>query len=428
MYPYVKGAVLYETPSGYRIFLVHHNKKVKINENVKKILSFCDGVHEEEEVITCISESMGVSREEAEDSYRKISKIFSDRGILLYSKTPHIHPVPHRPQVLDPPFEMAYMELTHRCNLKCRHCYNAAGNAEELPTEEWLKIIDELHRCGCLRVYLTGGEPFLHKGFFDILEYARSKLLAVGVLSNGTVLDEYTAEKMKKAGVFVLHVSVDGPNAYIHDEFRGVKGSFEKTMNAIRIGLDFGLHIRVTLCVHRKNLTEGKPMVALMEKAGVTEYNFTPVMKSFREGESAITPEEYKEFNERLPKKERITVYAPQYVRNCGIGYKECVIHPDGTVGLCPPFGAEGPVLGDLKKNRFDTIWDSPLLKKLRSIDALKDEKCGKCLHVSYCLGGCMANTYYITGFITCGNPYACSDYSVLSQSQVEVIELKETL
>lgn len=428
MYPYVKDAVLYKIPLGYRIFLARRNKKVKINKNVEKILSFCDGVHEEEEVIACISKNMGVSREEAEDSYRKTSRIFLDRGVLKYSKTPRVYPVLYRSQILDPPFEMAYMELTHRCNLKCKHCYNAAGNAEELPTKEWLKIIDELHRCGCLRVYLTGGEPFLHKGFFDMLEYARSKSLAVGVLSNGTSLDEYTVKKLKKAGIFVLHVSVDGPNAHIHDEFRGVKGSFEKTMNAIRMGLAFGIHVRVTLCVHKKNFKEGKAMIALMETAGVTEYNFAPVMKSFREEESAITPEEYREFNETLPKKEKITMYAPQYVRNCGIGYKECVIHPDGTVGLCPPFGTEGPVLGDLKKDRFDIIWDSPILKKLRSIDAFKDEKCGKCPHVSYCLGGCMANTYNVTGAITCGNLYKCSEYMNLSQSQIEVIELRETL
>lgn len=426
VYPYVDDAVLYKTPLGLRIFLAQYSKKLKINKNVEKILSFCDGVHEEKEVITGIVGAMGVSRKEAEESYKKTSKLFSDRGVLKYRETPYLHPVKYRQKILDPPFEMAYAELTYRCNLKCKHCYNAAGDKTELSTEEWMKIIDEIYRCGCLRFFLTGGEPLLHDGFFDILEYARSKPLAVGVLTNGTLLDEYMVKRMKELGVHGLHFSVDGPDDHIHDEFRGVEKSFEKTLNAIRIGLNLGFRIGVTLCVHRKNLREGKNLVNLMETMGVTEYNFTPVIKSFREEENAITPEEYKEFIEGLPKREKITVYAPQYARNCGIGYKECIIHPDGAVGLCPPFGAEGPVLGDLKKDTFDKIWESPILKKLRSIDVFKDEKCGKCPHVSYCLGGCMAHTYYLTGVITCGSPYKCSYYSVFSQP--DVIELKETL
>jgi radical SAM protein with 4Fe4S-binding SPASM domain len=424
VYPYVDDAVLYDTDLGPRIFLAQDSKKLKINKNVKEILSFCDGVHEESEVISAIVEAMCVSRKEAEESYKKTSKIFSDGGVLKYRETPCLHPVKTRQKILDPPFEMAYAELTYRCNLECKHCYNAAGDTYELSTKEWMKIIDEIYRCGCLRFFITGGEPLLHDGFFDIVEYARRKPLAVGVLTNGTLLDEYTVKKMKELGVSGLHFSVDGPDSYIHDEFRGVEKSLEKTLNAIRIALNSHLRVGVTLCVHRKNLREGENLVNLMETMGVTEYTFTPVIKSFREEESAITPEEYKEFVEGLPKKEK-TVYAPQYARNCGIGYKECVIHPDGTVGLCPPFGVKGPVLGDLKKDSFDTIWESPILKRLRSIDAFKDEKCGMCPHVRYCLGGCMAQTYYVTGVITCGSPYRCSYYSTFSH--VDVIELKET-
>ncbi|MBU7018864.1 MAG: radical SAM protein [Theionarchaea archaeon] len=425
MYPYVDDAVLYDTDLGPRVFLAQDNRKLKINKNVKEILSICDGVHEEKEVINAIKDGMGVSPEEAQESYRKTSSIFSDRGILKFRKTPRVYPVKTRPNILDPPFEMAYAELTYRCNLACKHCYNAAGGTHELSTEEWIKIIDEIYRCGCLRLFITGGEPLLYDGFFDIVLHARRKPLAVGVLTNGTLLDETMVGRMKDMGVNGLHFSVDGPNNYIHDEFRGVEKSFEKTLNAIRITLNSGLRASVTLCIHRNNLREGQNLVNLMETMGVTEYTFTPVIKSFREEECAITPEEYKEFIDGLPKKEK-TVYAPQYVRNCGIGFKECVIHPDGTVGLCPPFGVEGPVFGDLKKDSFDIIWESPILKRLRSIDAFRDEKCGTCPHVRYCLGGCMAQMYYINGVITCGNPYRCSYYSMLSH--VDVIELKETL
>ena len=427
MYPHVENAVLYKTSLGPRIFLVHHDRKLKINSNVEKILSFCDGTREEKDVVTCIK-TMGVSLKEAEESYTKTKKIFTDMGVLHCRETAHVHPVAYRQKILDPPFEMAYAELTYRCNLTCKHCYNAHGNKNELSTEEWKKIIDEIHRCGCLRLFLTGGEPLLHEGFFDIVKYAHRKLIAVGVLTNGTLLDEHTAQEMKHAGVHLLHFSIDGPTASIHDEFRGVEGSFEKTLRAVKIGLELGFRIKVTVSVHRNNIGEGKNLCHFMEARGITEYNFAPVIKSFREEEHSITPREYREFIDGLPKKNEITVYAPQYVKNCGIGYKECIIHPDGTVGLCPPFGAEGPILGDLKKDSFDMIWNSPFLESLRSIDAFKDEPCGACSHVRYCRGGCMAHTYYATGVIACGSPYTCSYYDTISESHVTIIEMKEPL
>ena len=427
MYPYVEDAVLYETPLGHRVFLATHDKKMKINKNVETILSYCNGVTEEKGVVDLITREMESSPEEAWESYRKISDIFSEKGVLKYSDTPHEHPLVYRPRILNPPFEMAYLELTYRCNLQCMHCYNAAGDAKELDTQEWKNVIDVLFDCGCLRVFLTGGEPLLHEGFIDILEHARSKYMAVGVLTNGVLLDDETAERMKRRGVTSLHFSVDGPAAFIHDEFRGVKGSFEKTRAAVQLALSKGLRVKVTTCIHRKNLEEGENLVNLMNTLGITEYNFVPVIKSFRKEENAVTPEEFVEFLKTLPQKERVTLYAPQYVKNCGIGYKECVIHPDGTVGLCTPFGAEGPVLGDLKTDKFTDIWNTPFLQELRTIDAFNHEKCGNCPHVKYCLGGCMANTFYVTGDITCGSPYACARYSVLPCS-IDVIETQETL
>jgi len=57
MYPFVDDAILYNTAAGPRIFLAQYNRKLKINKNVEKILSFCDGVHEESEVITAIGDA-----------------------------------------------------------------------------------------------------------------------------------------------------------------------------------------------------------------------------------------------------------------------------------------------------------------------------------------------------------------------------------
>jgi len=421
MYPYTKDAVMYETPRETWIFLVDQDKKVKIEKNAETVLSFCNGLREEKEVIDTIVHQMGVSHQEAEELYRKIRKPFSEKGVLHYSNTPQEHPVVYRPQVLDPPFEKAYLELTH-CNLTCRNGHHT--DEEELSVDEWKDTIDELFDCGCLKLSLTG-EPLLYEGFFEIVHYAREKPLTISVYTNGLLPDRKTAHRMKKMGVSSVYFSVGDPTAAIHDEFKRDTKSFDKTVAAIKTAQSEGLQIKITIHIHRKNLNKGEALKNFMNTLGVTEYTFAPVIRSLREKDYAITPAEYAAFLESLPGNKTIKKVTQPHVKPCRMGYTECVIHFDGTVGLCPPFDIHGPLLGDLTTDLFVDVWNSPFLQRLRRFDTFTRKKREKDPHMCSWLDRCIAQTYYMAEVVTCGGFYGVGCHRLC---QIEALRKKETL
>ena len=420
MYLYIKDAVMYETPRGAWIFLVDQDKKLKIEKNAETVLSFCNGLRKEKEIINTIFHQMGVSHQEAEELYRKIRKAFSEKGVLHYSNTPKEYPVVYRPRVLDPPFEKAYLELIYH-DPTCKNGHHT--NGEGLSVDEWKDAIDELFDCGCLNLSLTG-EPLLHEGFFEIVNHAREKPLAISVYTNGLLPDRKTAHRMKKTGVSSVCFSVDGPTAAIHDEFKRVTGSFDKTVAAIKTAQSEGLQTKITMHIHRDNLNKGKVLKTLMDTLGVTEYTFAPVIKSLREENYAITPAEYAGFLESFSRNKTIQIAQP-HVKPCNMGYTECVIHFDGTVGLCPPFDIHGPPLGDLTTDLFFDVWNSPFLQRLRRFDALTCGECEKCPHVCSWLDRCIARTYYMGEVVTCGGFYGVGCHRLY---QIEALRKKETL
>jgi radical SAM protein with 4Fe4S-binding SPASM domain len=405
MYPYLNDAILYTTSEGSRVFSAQYNKKIIITPVEEEILSLCTGMHTEKEIIQLTGKSLKCTVEKAKKVYQGINTKFLQEKILKVSKTKKAHPV-YRSR-LDPPFETAYIALTYKSNLSGDNGNNQDG--EELYVSEWKDAIQELVDCGCLRIFLIGGEPLLYKGVYDIIEYARSKVLAVGIITNGTLLDTDTVHKMVKWGVCLLHFRVEGHTFAIHDKYKSA-GSFEKVQTAIKTALGAGITVKVTLLVNKNTLTKGNDFIALMKSLGVIDYDFKPVMESFREDGVSITPDEYKMFYEGLPLPlpQDTEITETQKVKP-RIDSTECLIHPDGTVGLCPPFGTTETIIGDLITEPFVDIWNSSLFKELRDIDAFIHETCGKCPYIAYCLGECMVKMYYLTGEITCGSPFACS-------------------
>src|SRR3989344_8123837 len=95
---------------------------------------------------------------------------------------------------------LCVFHITNKCNLRCKHCYADAGDKlkNELSLEEIKKTIDDLHDLGTQYIILSGGEPLIHKNFFDILGHCNEKKMHSMITSNGTLLDDKTAKKLKK--------------------------------------------------------------------------------------------------------------------------------------------------------------------------------------------------------------------------------------
>ena len=139
---------------------------------------------------------------------------------------------------------------TPACNLSCSHCYAAyAGEQKVLSTEQALAVIDDLAAFGAPVLLFSGGEPFARPDIRTLAAYAKEKGLRVTFSTNGTLIDNATADWLRDLGVAYVGISIDGTEA-IHDAFRRRPGAYQLALDAIRRlrarGVKVGLRVTMT--------------------------------------------------------------------------------------------------------------------------------------------------------------------------------------
>jgi len=159
-----------------------------------------------------------------------------------------------KPFVPGAPFQVVW-DLTYACNLKCKHCYATAGKSlsDELTTEEALELIDRLERLGVTIIAFSGGEPLVRKDVFELTRYASEKGIYTAVATNGTLITEETAKKMKESGVGYVQISLDGVKE-THEAFRGIKGCFDRTVEGIKNAVKAGLFVNVSMTLRTSTI------------------------------------------------------------------------------------------------------------------------------------------------------------------------------
>ncbi len=127
---------------------------------------------------------------------------------------------------------IAVFNSTKKCNLKCQHCYSSSDKSlsdVELNTNQAIDLLEQLKEANCPVVLFSGGEPLLRGDLFELLDYAKKIGLRTVISTNGTLIDERTAEKLAGVDIGYVGVSLDGPKQ-LHDKFRGVDGCFDRTI------------------------------------------------------------------------------------------------------------------------------------------------------------------------------------------------------
>ncbi|MDP2941275.1 MAG: SynChlorMet cassette radical SAM/SPASM protein ScmF [Candidatus Omnitrophota bacterium] len=331
------------------------------------------------------------------------------------------------------PLRMLYLYLTKGCNMRCRHCWIAPGFQSEerqypsLPLELFGQIINEAVPLGLRSVKLTGGEPLLHPAVGTIIDRIREKKLRLTVETNGTLLTPGLAHQLAAAKAFVS-VSVDGPTAEVHEQMRGVKGSFEKALEGIRNLCVAGLKPQVIMSLIRANAPYIEQTVRLAISLGVRSMKFNPVLPIARGRELSAKSEILsareslsigRQIEESLSKTVPISlIYSfPPAFRSLGsmfetgrAGCAQCNIFEilgvlgDGSYALCG-IGETIPelVFGNARQDRLSDIWrDAPMLARIRElIPGHLKGVCAQCLLRNRCLGQCIAQNYYSTFDLT---------------------------
>ncbi len=304
--------------------------------------------------------------------------------------------------------------VTRKCNLKCSHCYINAASGEytdELNTEESKRLIDQISEVSRPLLILSGGEPLLRKDVFELIQYGTQKGLRMGLGSNGALIDNDVAKKLKEAGIKTVSISLDSPVPEHHDEFRGVKGSWQKAVNAIKALRDNDVLVQVNTTLTQQNYNEIDDIMSLAEKLGVENFHLFFLVPTGRGKKIAdITPAMYEnmikttfaktarhKLNVRpscAPQFMRIAkdmnLDMRQWIRGCIAGLYYCRVYPNGEITPCPYLPVK---LGNIREKSFKDIWfNSDIFKALRDFNTLKG-KCGACEYRSLC-GGCRARAY----------------------------------
>ena len=194
----------------------------------------------------------------------------------------------HFSELLNRPFarpQWVYISLSHNCTYNCRMCgVVKILKGYELPAEMVKKSLDEIYRWGWgSTVLFTGGEPFLRKDIFELIEHSVKRDLKTEIVSNGSLMTQGLARKIMRSGLNNVAISLDGAKESTHDNIRE-KGSFKKAITAVKTLVqekaktDRGPQISVWTTIMKENVTELFDIAPLVRGLGAECLVYHPVI------------------------------------------------------------------------------------------------------------------------------------------------------
>ncbi len=337
------------------------------------------------------------------------------------------------------PFTIAW-EVTRACAYACVHCRADAQPQRhplELSTEEGFQLIDRLAAFGNHPILIfTGGDPMMRRDLFELIAYATEKGLRCSLTPTATALaTKERLQKARDAGIRRIALSLDAPRPAVHDDFRKVAGSWQRTMDILHRAHDVGLSVQVNTTVAKHNADILPEMVPFIEEVGAVQWSVFFLVPTGR-GQIGwmISPEAHErifnwlyDLSQEAPFDIKATA-APMYRRvaiqrkraelgedaaisfqGAGFQYADGLNRPtkgvnDGNgflfishLGNIEPSGFLPLVAGNVRKDDVvDVYRNHPIFTDLRNPDKLKG-RCGVCEFRDVC-GGQRGRAYGVTG------------------------------
>jgi radical SAM protein len=196
-------------------------------------------------------------------------------------------------------------EATQACDLACKHCRAQAQpipHPQQLTTAEGMKLIDQIADLHVPIFVLTGGDPLKRADIFDLVRYANGKGVHTALAPSATpLLTREAIFAAKEAGVVRLSVSLDGSTGAIHDTFRGVDGTYERTRLAVQYANEAGLPIQVHTTVSRHNIHDLDNIARLLTDWKIAMWNvFLLVPVGRGKTEDLLTGEDFERVFEKI--------------------------------------------------------------------------------------------------------------------------------
>lgn len=319
-------------------------------------------------------------------------------------------------------------ELTLACNLRCVHCGSRAGRprADELNTEECLDIVRQLAALGTREITLIGGEAYLRRDWLTIAKAIADAGIHCGIQSGGRAFTEEKIRAAIAAGVRAIGVSIDGPSE-IHDRLRGVKGSYDQALKALRAiakaGIQPGVNTQVNALSKDHLRTVYETIVA--NGAKFWQVQLTVAMGNAVDNAAVLLqPHDYMDAVDvlaelferglaeglRMEPGNSIGYFGPHEAMwrsltgdpepwsGCTAGETTLGLEADGKIKGCPSLPADPYMGGMAREISIAEAIDALAPKTVRRDGNRGRSFCGSCYYWNVCRGGCSWVTHSLTG------------------------------
>jgi len=388
------GNEIHLTPRGGTFFA--HGAPLNVVPAVAEFLRACDGQHRLGEAVPDAFEGdwediklLGFVTSAIQAGRLELREAPSQRTTRVTGSRTAFYP-PHMS-----------IELTEGCNLRCDYCYREsdATKLAHMPTEELLELIEKLWAGGLRTVELTGGEPTVHRDFRRILAFCAEKFAMVGVLTNGTRLDDALAHQFAEMGARLMYsVSLDASTPELHDARRGVKGAWARTTRNIARLAGLGVAIRVSMVVDERNFNDIESTLLLARSLGARVFSYSPLLPLGRgkklfstkwkmNGMDVLKKEQYlaETYKGFLGMLSEEAVCEVEGDEGCGAGYRTFAMDPWGNVRPCATFGPKEVVFGNLRTQSLEEVFGQPAVFAMKQLRAPSPEFCSGCSHAEFC-------------------------------------------
>jgi AdoMet-dependent heme synthase len=329
-------------------------------------------------------------------------------------------------------------EVTQACDLACVHCRASAQsrrNSLELSTKEGKRLIDEIAQMKVPVFVLTGGDPIKRPDLFELIEHAKTVGVRVSLTPSATpLLTREVIQRLRQSGLARLAVSLDGSYREMHDAFRGMSGSFDRTMEAIEWANEVELAVQINTTFSRSNVADFDNIAALMETKRIVLWSVFFLVPTGR-GKIAelLSADEFERvfaklyqlskrahFHIKTTEAQHYRRYVLQQQvaerRNGGERLGDNGVRVQDTIGRAPrglndgkgfafvshlgevfPSGFLPFSAGNVRSDSLKRIYrESSIFQQLRD-DSQLGGKCGACEYRHIC-GGSRARAYALTG------------------------------
>ncbi len=288
------------------------------------------------------------------------------------------------------------LDLTYRCNERCVHCYLDHHDHGEMTTAEIKNVLDQMAEAGVFYLTISGGEIMMRRDFFAILEHARARTFSIKLKTNGILIDEKGADRIKSLGVESIQVSIYSHRPEVHDAITKLPGSLAQSIEAIRRLRARGLRVIVANVLMTRNAQDYPGVQELARELGA-QFLMDPTVTPMMDGDRSILDLNVDERTLREVFQNGALVgnveefcAPPQGPDDdalnslpCSAGHTACYVSPYGDVYPCVQFPLP---CGNVRRTKFADIWrHSPQLNEVRSITLRDMPSCSKCVHGVTC-------------------------------------------